>query len=94
MGTHHDQKVFGEYHTDQCENGAADQGCGQHGMDSLMYGFFFFSTQCVGDRNTGTDGQTDKQIDDQVGNRTGSAYCRYGNTTTKSANHNQVSRVE
>ena len=63
-------------------------------MNGAEHRLLLPAADAVGHRHTGPHGQSNKQIDDQVGNGSGGANCRHGNTAAVSAHHHKIRRVE
>ena len=92
--THHPKEALGEENTYKGEEDTAKQ-CHRHGcMHSIVNGFLFTAAKTVGNGNTSTHRKTDKQVDNQIGDGTGSTYGSYGNTAAEPSHHHQIRSVE
>ena len=63
-------------------------------MDRTMNHVILPAAQGMGHGNTGTHRQADKEVDNQIGDGSGSTNRSHRNAAAESANHDQVGSIE
>ena len=93
-GRHSLQNGLGKGHAKNGQKHTADRRQRHRRMDRLPNCSILPAADAVGHGHTRTYGQSDEQIDDQIGNGTGGPHRRHRHTAAVPPNHHQIRRVK